>query len=214
MAKSYRTELFRGPLMRISYAFGLFTLREKQSDSDKARKTYESTLIMPISGDWSEIHKRIQECVVGQWGEKGAERFKNGLVRNPILNGDGKEARNKETGELHPGMGPDVKFIRVQANEAFPPAVYTPSLMRIHEAGGLPSGSWGYPVLNVFAWNNASNGDGVSFGIDSFQLMKKAEGDEVLGGGGGRADPSKFFEAVKDDGTTAPKGADASSMFG
>jgi hypothetical protein len=223
MAKNYRTDLFKGPLMRVSYAFNLFTTREKTSDGGAVRKVYECTLIAPKAADWSPITGAIREAVIGQWGEKAVERLKNGVIRNPILDGAGKEARNKE-GELHPGMGEDVQFIRVQANEEFQPFVYNPSMTkcsRLTEGGHLfsllksedcPSGSWGYPLLNVFAWSNPKNGDGVSVGIHSFQLTKIATGDDVLGGNGGRVDPNRFFEAVKGADGPAPAGG-AASMF-
>lgn len=211
MAKNYRTEAFKGPLMQVSYAFNLFTPREKTSDKGAVRKVYECTLIAPKSADWSPIVGGIREAVIGQWGEKALEKLKSGVIRNPILDGAGKEAHNKTTGELNAGMGPDVQFIRVQANEDFAPLVFAPdAISRIVSADGLPSGSWGYPVLNAFAWHNVQNGDGVSLGISMFQLVKKAEGAEILGGGG-RPDPSKFFESVKAEGS-APSGG-AASMF-
>lgn len=213
MAKNYRTDFFKGPLMRVSYAFNLFTPREKTGDNGAVRKVYECTLIAPKSADWSPITGGIKECVIGQWGEKAVDRLKNGVIRNPILDGAGKEARNKE-GEINPGMGEDVQFIRVQANEDFQPLVFNPdAVTRIINSDGLPSGSWGYPVLNVFAWSNPKNGDGVSIGINMFQLVKKAEGNEILGGGGGRPDPSKFFESVKTEGDAGSKPSSAAAMF-
>lgn len=223
MVKFYRTEEFKGPLMQISYAFNMFTPREKTRDNGDKFKSYECTLIMPKSGDWSSITQGVKDCVVGQWGEKALEKLKSGLIRSPILDGAGKEAHNKTTGELNAGMGPDVQFIRTQANEDYPPQVFDAQMKRcsvlfpkspylLLKAEDCPSGSWGYPVLNVWAWHNAKNGDGVSFGISMFHTIKVAEGDEILGGGG-RADPGKFFEAVKTDGDAGGKPASAASMF-
>lgn len=215
MAKQYRTENFKGPLMRISYAYQLFTPREFKKDDGSTRKVYSCTLIAPKSADWSPITGALKECVAGQWGDRGVEKWKSGLIKNPILPGDGKEARSKETGDLHSGMGADVQFIRVQANEDRQPLVFAPdAVTRIVDADDCPSGSWGYPVLNAFCWHNDQNGDGISFGISMFQLVKKAEGDDILGGGGGRADPSKFFESVKTDDVGGAKPASAADMFG
>lgn len=208
MAKSmYRTEPFGGntgpskaPLMRVSYAWQLFKLRD---DSDY-RPTYGCTLICPVASDWSVLHNAIKECLVKQWGDKSAERWKAGLIKNPILKGDGKEARSKETGDLHPGMGPDVNFIRVTSGR--PVTVLDPRGQRIVDPDDLPSGSWGYPVLNAYCWNNAQNGDGISFGISAFMMTKKATGDEVLGGGG--FDPSRYYETVNTgDGGDKPESA-------
>ena len=213
MAKMYRTAPFKGPLMRVSYAYNLFTLREMNGDSG-TRRIYGCTLIIEKADpSLSILQKAIAEVVNGQWREKGADKFKSGLIKNPILAGDGKEARSKETGDVLAGLGSDKVFIRVQANEDRAPLIFAPdAVTRLVDPDGLPSGSWGYPVLNAWAWHNPKNGDGVSFGIEMFQLARKAEGDEVLGGGG-RPDPSKFFESVKtaDDGGQKP--GSAAAMF-
>jgi hypothetical protein len=200
MAKFYRTEPFKGPLMRISYAWQMFTAREGK---------YGCTLIMPKNGDWSTLQAAVIDVVKNQWSDKGAAKWKAGLIKSPFLDGDSKQAHHKETGELHGGMGPDVQFIRVTSGEKFPPKVFDAPLKRcsvllpnspylLFEAEDCPSGSWGYPVLNAYAWNSADSGDGVSFGIDMLHVTKIATGDEILGGsGGGGANPGAFFEAVK-----------------
>ena len=221
MAAMYRTEAFRGPLMRVSYAWQLFKLRDAKSDY---KPKYGCTLIMPKSGDWSAIRNAIKEVLEGQWGVKGAEKFKAGLIRSPILAGDGKEARSKETGDLHPGMGADVNFIRVQSGPDRKPRVFDAAMKRcsvvkpgspytLLEEEDCPSGSWGYPVLNAFAWNNPQNGDGISFGIDMFQITKVATGDEILGGGG-ESNPDKFFEKIAtDDNDDGDKPGSAEDLF-
>jgi hypothetical protein len=209
-SKMYRTEHFRGPLMRVSYAWQLFKLREDEG----YRPSYGCTLIAPNDG-FGPIIERVKEVVVGQWGEtKGPEKWKAGLIKNPILPGDGKEARAKDTGELHPGMGEDVKFIRVTSGAERKPLIFAKdAVTRIDDPEDLPSGSWVYPVLNCFAWHNDKNGDGVGIGLEMIQLAKIATGDEILGGSG-RSDPSKFFEAIKDDSGGESKPASAADLFG
>lgn len=210
---NFRTDPFRGPLMRISYAFGLFKERTSNFDGEEKSQGYTCTLIAPTA-EFGPIRDAVLACMKGEWGDKAETLFKSGLIRNPILAGDGKEAKNKETGELNPGLGPDVCFIRVRSNRRIPivgPDAVTP----ITDEDDLPSGSWGYPVLNSYAWTHQQSGKGVSIGINAFQLVKMATGDEVLGGSGS-VDTSKFFERI-DTGDTkpaagAPKSAD--SLFG
>ena len=190
--KMYRTELKKGlPLMRTSFARNMFQGRENDSGVEK----FGVTLILPKAdaAGLRTLQEMVAEVVKGEWGEKGLERFKNGLIKNPILDGNGKEAHNKTSGELNAGMGPDVVFIRPTSNERV--KVFDANVLPILDADGCPSGSWGIPVLNAFAWHNAQNGDGVSFGISMFQVTKVAEGDDVLGGGGS-ANPDAFFETV------------------
>ena len=184
----YRTELKKSPLMRISYAFGLF--QPQKDDKGNPTEKYTTTLILPKSDTKGlrMLQELVAEVVSNQWGEKGVERFKKGLIKSPIIDGDSKSAMNKD-GEYKAGLGPDVVFIRPITYRK--PKVFNAQVMPATE-DEVKSGYWGYAALNALAWHNPSNGDGVSFGIDMFQVVKV---DEVLGGGGG-ADPDRFFEAV------------------
>lgn len=188
--KMYRTESAKGPLMRLSYAQSL----RKGRENDKGVVKYGCTLILPKSdtAGMALLQKMVAEVVKGEWGDKGVERFKNGLIKNPLIPGDGKEARNKESGEINPGLGADMIFIRPTANEAV--KVFNKAVQPASD-DEIISGYWGYPVLNAYAWHHETNGDGVSFGISMVQIVKE---DEPLGGSGG-GDPDKFFQAEKID---------------
>jgi hypothetical protein len=130
----------------------------------------------------------VAEVVTGEWGDKGVDRFKKGLIKNPILDGDGKSAMNKQTGELNQGMGPDVKFIRPWTKRA--PLVLGAD-GRPTDPKSIMSGWWGYPVLTAFAWHNAEQGDGVGFWISHWMHAKE---DEVFAGAGS-IKTDDFFKA-------------------
>lgn len=202
-----RSEDFRSPDCTLSFAFGLFKPRKNDNGVEK----WQATLIFPNNCDRSKMEEAVRHCIVETWGEKGLERAKQGLIKSPFLPGDGKEARNKNTGDLHPGMGPDVFFIRPTSNK--PPVVRykDPNIPATEEE--VYSGCKGFAVLNAFAWNNAQNGDGVSFGIQYFQ--KTGEG-ERLGGSGG-VDPEQWHEKIDDTGEAPAEtksGAGAGGLFG
>lgn len=206
MASMYRTELFKGPLMRISYANGLFVPRANDSGKEK----YSCALIVPRTDlGVAKLQKAVAGVVENQWGEKGVERFKKGLIKNPILAGDGKEAHDKD-GNLRSGLG--AEFIFIRPSSGIRPKVFNAQVLPATEDECL-SGYWGYPVLNAFAWHNPQNGDGISFGINMFQVVKA---DEVLGGAGG-GDPDQFFDKVDtsgdDDGGATTGGAGAGGLF-
>ena len=203
-----RSADFKTSLCRVSFANSLFKPRAQQ---EGGVEKYGCTLIFEKSGDRSAMDAAMKGVIVAQWGDKGLERAKAGLIKSPFLDGAGKEARNKKTGELHPGFGPDVFFLRVQS-------VRQPVLR--YKSEHLPateeeiySGCYGKAVLNAFAWTNAQNGDGVSFGIQFFQKIK--DGDRL--GGSGGVDAGKWMESVPDEGE-APEatrsGAGASGLFG
>lgn len=207
MAKKFRTDTTKSPLMRISYAFSLYTGKVNSQGVEK----FGCTLILPKADTegLKKLQKMVADVVTGEWGEKGVERFKQGLIKNPILAGDGKEARNKESGDIHPGLGPEFVFIRPTSNEAVKTfnAKVTPASKE-----EIISGHWGYAAMNAYAWHNAENGDGVSFGISMFQFVKA---DEVLGSDGAGRDPNAFFETVSTGGgSEGSSGAGAADMFG
>lgn len=204
--KFYRTDTVKSPLMRISYAFSLY----KGKVNDKGVEKFGCTLIIPKADaeGMKKLQAMVAEVVQREWGDKGVERFKAGLIKNPILAGDGKEARNKESGDIHPGLGPDVVFIRPTSND--PVKTVNAKVMPASKEE-IISGHWGYAAMNAFAWHNDQNGDGVSFGISMFQFVKA---DEVLGGDGAGRDPNAFFETVQTDGGgDVSGGAGAGSMF-
>ena len=204
-AKMFRTDVTRGPLMRISYAQ---SLRKPREMNGKVR--YGCTLILPKAdtAGMKALQKMIQDVVLGEWGEKGVERFKNGLIKNPILDGAGKEARNKKSGEINPGLGEGVVFIRPISND--PVKCFNKAVLPASD-DEIKSGYWGHPAFNAFAWTNTENGDGISFGINMLQIVKA---DELLGGG--EADPDSIFEKITtdsgDNGTVGAGGA--ADLFG
>lgn len=188
-----RLEEFRTMECRLSYAPSLFKARVV---NNQGNPKYGCTLIyskehMPFFVD------KVKQVAKLAWPSNGLERLKQGLIKSPLLMGDGKEARNKETGEMHKGMGPDVFFIRPIANEDRPPRIHTTQLGPHVQATQMDvySGCYGFAVLNIFPWNHPQSGDGISFGISMFQKLR--DGESL--GGAGPVDSEKWF--VPDDDT-------------
>lgn len=203
MSKMFIGADFKSPLCRISYAKALHTA----DDNDK----YSPTLIFP-NADIGAIQKAVAECVSGQWGEKGPDRFKNGLIKNPIIAGDSKSARNKESGEIKPGMGSDVSFIRPWSKK--PIKTFGPDVLPM-DASEVNSGWYGYAVLTPFCWHNSEQGDGISFWISMWQHVRGTE-EDIIGGEGGPKNPDAFFskETIATDGDGEIGSGGAADMFG
>ena len=203
-----RSADFKTDLCRVSFAGSLFKPRAQQ---EGGVEKYGCTLIFPKTCDRTALDNAVRSVIVAQWSEKGLERAKAGLIKSPFLDGNGKEARNKKTGELHPGFGPDVFFLRVQSIRQ--PVIRYKSEHIPATEDEVYSGCYGKAVLNAFAWTNAQNGDGVSFGIQFFQKIK--DGDRL--GGSGGVDAAQWMESVPDEGA-APEatrgGAGAGGLFG
>ena len=208
MAGKARSDNFKSPECRLSYAKGLWKPRKISETS--TREAYGCTLIFPVSAR-PALEKIAAEVITTEWGDKGLERAKQGLIHAPFIAGDGPQARNKETGEIKTGLGPDVFFIRPTAGIEYPPQVRwrDPNLQMTENE--VYSGCYGKAVLNIFSWHNSQQGDGVSFGIAMFQKLREGE---KLGGGG--IEPDKWMEEVPDEGpaTATEGGRGASGLFG
>lgn len=194
---------FRTPECRLSFAQGLF----KKNDRGK----YAPSLIFAKTVDRSALDKALRDVIVEAWGDKGLEKAKAGLIKSPFLAGDGKEARSKKTGDLHPGMGPDVFFIR--PTTTIEPVVRYKSANIPATEQEVYSGCYGFAVLQAFAWNNDESGDGVSFGVNYFQKLR--DGDRLAGSGG--TDANQWFESIEDTGAAPEEtksGQGAGGLFG
>jgi hypothetical protein len=149
MAKA-RSEDFKTPECRLSYASGLFKPRAVPNpDGSPGREQYGCTLIFPLAA-LKELEKVVAKVIVDEWGEKGLERAKQGLIKSPFLAGDGKEARNKASGELHPGMGPDVFMIRPNSGKDNPPQIIWKNPNVQETEAPVYSGCYGKDVLNAY----------------------------------------------------------------
>ena len=203
-----RSADFKTPVCRLSYAQGLF----KPRAMDNGPAKFGCTLIFDLAAR-KELEQYVKEVIIAQWGDKGIERAKKGLIKSPFLAGDGKEAMSKKTGELSPGMGKDVFFIRVTAGEDRPPFVIWKSPNIQETEANVYSGCYGKAVLNAFAWHNDKSGDGVSFGVQGFQRLR--DGERL--GGGGATDPKDWAESIEDTGDAPEEtraGAGAGALFG
>jgi hypothetical protein len=214
-----RSPDFKTPIARFSYVQHMFEPVARTNDDgtpmlDKNKKPVlelQCTLIFPINTDRSKFDEALKAVIVEQWGEEGLVRAKNQLIKTPYLAGDGPEARSKKTGELHPGMGPDVWFIRVATRILTCPVRYrSPTIPATKDE--IKSGDYGFAALNAYAWETDKK-SGVSFGI---QYLQKVRDGEALGGGGG-VDVDDYYEKIADEGAapaSTKTGAGAGGLFG
>lgn len=215
------------PLCRFSYVQNMFTRVAKKDDNgnpvlDKKGQPVteqQCTLIFDKSVDMTAINEMMAEAITAEWGDKGLEKAKNGLIRSPILAGDGKEARIKKgdkAGEIHEGLGADKFFIRVATRLDAPVRFRSQTIPATYGSGDdqIKSGDYGFAVLHAYTWSNSKNGDGVSFGID---YLQKTKAGDSLGGTGSAVDVASVFETVEDSGDAPSEtktGAGAAGLFG
>lgn len=217
--QSARSEPFKTPVCRFSYVKDMFERKVKKTDDGQVVRDAKTgkeitlqtcTLIFDNTPENKASFERVLQGVLREkWGDNGITRFKAGLIHNPLLAGDGVEAKNKKTGEIRPGLGADKFFIRV-ATQREVPVLYKSKLVPAKYGEGpdeIKSGDYGFAVLSAYTWHNAKKGDGISFGIE---YLQKTRDGESLGGVGGIS-VDDFYESVQ--GTPAMAGASADSLF-
>jgi hypothetical protein len=206
-----RSQDIKTPLGIISFSADLF----KPRDRDNGTKSFGCTILFDKTADLAELQNLALSAAQAEWGDKAAQWIKDGLVKSPFLDGDGKQGLSKKTGERHPGYAGRT-FIRCTSGENFKPKVFDKQRNPVMDADGAKSGSQVFAVVNAYTWDNATNGKGISFGISMVQVVKLAEGAEVLGGSGG-PDPDQFFETIADEGeapASTKSGQGAAGLFG
>lgn len=206
-----RSEDLKTPECIVAFAHNLFEPQER----DNGKKQFGCSLLFKKGTNLKPLHELALKAAQEEWGDKAAQWIKDEVIKNPFLDGDGKQAVSKKTGERHAGFAGHI-FIRCISGEGHKPQVVDRKRNPVFDKAEVPSGSRGFPVINAFTWENKENGKGISFGISMLQVTKKAEGDEILGGGGG-PDPDKFFEKLEDEGEAPAEtksGAGAGGLFG
>lgn len=206
-----RSKDLKTPLAVVSYAQDLFKLKER----DNGSKGFGCSLLFDKTTSILDLQNLALAAAQEEWGDKAAQWIKDGLVKSPFLDGDGPQGLNKKTGERHQGYAGRV-FVRCTSGEEFKPKVFDKQRNPVLTNDECKSGSQVYAVVNCYTWENPQNGKGISFGVSMVQVVKAAEGAEVLGGAGG-PDPDQFFETIVDEGAapeSTKKGAGAAGLFG
>jgi hypothetical protein len=192
-----KSDDFRTPLARLAWSDGLF---EPQED-DYGKKWWTCSLLFQKGTDMSELENAALAACEAEWGDKAREWIKNGVIKTPFLDGDGKAGRDKD-GNTREGFA-NTTFIRPKSGLKYEPQKIkwfkgeqgpTPATEK-----DLYSGCYVYAVLNAFTWDNPKQGKGVSFGLSLVQKVK--DGDRM--GGGGGVDVKKWAMQVETEAAPA-----------
>lgn len=198
------------PLCVAAYTRDLFVPRE----GDNGKESYQCTLIFKKGTDLSALQESALQAAVAEWGDKARDMLKQGVIRSPFLDGDGKQGRDAE-GNPKPGFE-GTTFIRCKSGKDYKPKIFDKRRNPVMDPADMPSGSQVYAVINPFTWSHPTNGKGITFGVSLVQVARPAEGDEILGGGGG-PNPDKWLDVIDDEGdapASTQGGAGASGLFG
>jgi hypothetical protein len=208
-----RSEDYRLDNVPVSFSENLFVAR---ANEEGGKPKFGATFLLDKARDNADLDKLIVQAAEAEWPGKAMQMFKDGLIKSPYLDGDGPQAINKKSNERYKGYA-GRKFIRCTSGAEHKPQVVDRKVVPIVTPAEIPSGSIVNAYVHAFTWQNDKGGKGVTFGVSMVQLVKKATGDEVLGGGGGAPDPTKHFEKLADEGAapdSTKTGKGASGLFG
>ncbi len=207
-----RSESIKAPQAVVAWAHQLFEITTKKS----GRQVRRCTLLFPKNAtDMAPLNRIVAEAAEKAWPGKAAKLAESGVLKNPILDGDGPQGVNKKTGERYAGYAGHW-FIRVESGVEHPVAIVDGNMLPILDKSGLKSGDHVTPVVHAYSWTSEEQPYGVSFGISAMQLIRRGE---ALGGGGGGAavDPGAYFEKIADEGEAPAEtksGKGAAGLFG
>lgn len=205
---------------------------QKMEENGVVTLKYNGTFLWPkstpkligktVKGEELDVMEEAVRVATEQWGDKAVEWIKSGIIKNPFLDGDGPQGMSKKTGERHKGFEGH-KFIRagVTASETRdPPEIFDNKvgadgkLVKTRDPNRIYSGAYYHVAVNLYAWEHAKNGKGLSFGLSMLQFAK--DGERL---GGGAPDPNSFFtgtaETVANTGSASAvkEGAGAGGLF-
>ena len=140
-----RSEDLKTPLARIAFADNLFTPQQRKN----GKKQWGCSLLWPKGTDLTALQNAALEAAKLEWGDKAIEMIKNDIIKNPFLDGDGKQGKNKESGEPHAGF-PGTTFIRVISGEEYRPKLANQKVLSTTSKDELYSDCYGYAVFHAF----------------------------------------------------------------
>lgn len=207
---SYSSDTKIPCVVRVAFAHGLFVPQKNQRGIEQ----WTCSLLMPKTENMSAVTGAVLEAATAEWGDKAKGWLESGLIKSPILDGDGKQGLSKKTGERHEGFAGHW-FIRSASGIDHRPAVFSPTLSAITDKAQFQSGVYANVVVYAYTWENSEQGKGVSVTARMFQKVRDSE--KPLGGGGGSASPDSFFEKIDDAGAapdSTKSGDGAAGLFG
>jgi len=180
-----KSPYFKTPLCRLAFADGLFSPRGYED-----KPTFQASLLISKDSDIGWLQNQLHDLVDKQWGAQGMKMLKDGIIKSPILDGDGKQGMSSKSGTRHDGFE-NHWFIRVSTGVAFPPTLHN-QLLEPATSEQLYSGCYVFSLIRLHTWTNEKQGRGVSVGLSAMQKVK--DGARL-----GQIDTKSYFDPIAVD---------------
>lgn len=147
-----------------------------RKDALSGRETYGVTLLLPPGSDLTPFRAALKQAVISKFGPdaKGWPKIK----RKPDDVITDFAAYNSDSRKPLPGDWTGWTKISASANTKYPPDVFhncrtaTGDLQRVTDEKEIYGGRWARAVLNAFFYDIKGSGSGVTFGLQSVQILK------------------------------------------
>lgn len=158
--------------------------------------TYQCVLLLPPDTDMKPFHAAIKAAMVAKWGK---------VVQLP---GDKNPIRS--CSDKHDVSGYEDGWFYLNLHSRNRPGVVDRVCVPVTDPARVYPGMWVRAFINSFAWEHPSGGRGISFGLNSIQLVRD---DERLDG---RRDATQVFTPLGDlegSPSSTPAADDLDAMF-
>lgn len=185
------TEIVTPPL-RLAFP-ALF--EPKAVAKGKDEKKYQAVVLIPPDVDLKPFFDCVKAAMLDKWGK---------LIKLPPRSNPIKDCDEKELD------GYDEGWHYINTKSGYQPNVIDRKKQEVLDADRVYSGCWCRFHLSVYAWDHPVGGKGVSFSLNSVQLVKD---DARLDG---RKAATEVFDEiyVEDDGEGSVTTSDADELFG
>jgi hypothetical protein len=185
------TEIVTPPL-RLAFP-ALFTPKPTFKGGDD--KKYQAVCLIPPDVDLTPFFNCVKAAMIDKWGK---------LIKMPSGSNPIKPCTEKDLDGYADG------WYYINTKSGYQPNVVDQKCQAVIDVERAYSGCWCRFHLSVYAWDHPVGGKGVSFSLNSVQLVRD---DERLDG---RRSAEEVFESIEvDDDTEGLKtSADADELFG
>jgi hypothetical protein len=155
-------------------------------DSANPTPKYQTAVLIPLTLDMAGLHKLALEAAVRLFGSDAQRLIQAGVIKSPFR----KQMEKAALGQMGYSSDPSAVYINVASEQ--PPGVVDYNLNPILDPSKVYGGVVANVQINAFAWNHATGGKGISFGLQNVQILR--DGPKL---GSGNPDPRSVFTAVE-----------------
>ena len=162
-------------------------------------KKYQASLLLPPEVDLKPFYACMEAAMLAKFGKP----IKLPASKNPVKNCDEKDLDGYDEGWHY-----------INCKSGYQPNVLDQKRQEILDPERIFAGCWVRMHLSAFAWDHPTGGRGISFSLNSVQLVREGERLDGRRGGADVFEDIEVEEMPTDTGAGQAAGGDAEGLFG